>query len=123
MTGTAFAKRVEGILSRAGTRFGAGELTGTLIRQYRTGPSYEPVIEERTIGSFVCIWGEFTVEERAAGLVLDGDHRLEVGATTLDVVPQAGDKVTVQGATFQVKSVEIIRPGGVALLYRLKVRA
>ena len=51
----------------------------------------------------------------------DGDSRLEVGATTLDVEPQAGDKVTVGETTYQVKAVEVIRPGGVPILYRLKV--
>ncbi len=123
MTGTAFAKRVEGILSRAGTRFGAGQLRGTLTRVTgHSGPSYAPTGETTASYEFVCIWGEFSAEERAAGLVEDGDHKLLIGATTLTVQPRPGDKVTVSGAIYNVKEVGTVKPGGTALLYSVVVR-
>ena len=118
------AQTIEGVLSTAGGIFRTGELKGKLIRVTgRTGPSYAPTRETTATYDFVSIWGEFTAEERALGLVVDGDHRLEIGADSLTVAPQAGDKVEVQGVTYQVKTVDIVRPAGVALLYRLKVRA
>lgn len=123
MAGTAFARRVEGILSRAGQRFGEGELRGTLTRVTgRTGPSYAPTGETTQDYDFVGLWDAFTAEERAAGLIEDGDHKFLIGAATITTDPRAGDTMTVGGRTYQVKQVEIVRPGGVALLYTLKVR-
>ena len=94
--GQRLAARFEGLLSKLGTSFGEGQLDATLHRDGgRTGPSYNPTILPATDHACIVLWGEFAAEERAGGLVEDGDSRLEVGATTLDVEPQAGDKVTV----------------------------
>ena len=123
MSGAALAKRVEGLLGGAGASFGSGQLNGTLTRVTgRTGPSYAPTGETTATYTFVCLWGAFTAEERFAGLVQDGDHRLEVGAASLTVEPRPGDSVTVQGATYVVKEVLAVRPGGVPVLYQLTVR-
>ena len=120
--GQRLAARFERLLSKLGTSFGEGQLDATLHRDGgRTGPSYNPTILPATDHACIVLWGEFAAEERAGGLVEDGDSRLEVGATTLDIEPQAGDKVTVGETTYQVKAVEVIRPGGVPILYRLKV--
>ena len=120
--GQRLAARFEGLLSKLGTSFGEGQLNATVHRAGgTTGPSYNPTVLPPTDHACIVLWSDFTAEERAGGLVEDGDSRLEVGATTLDVEPQAGDKVTVGSTTYQVKAVEVIRPGGVPILYRLKV--
>ena len=120
--GQRLAARFEGLLARMGERFGEKKLEATLHRDGgRTGPSYNPTILPATDHPGIVLWGDFTAEERAGGLVEDGDSILEAGTTTLDVEPQAGDKVTVGSTTYQVKAVEVIRPGGVPILYRLKV--
>lgn len=123
MTGTAFARRVERLLSRAGSTFGAGELTGQLRRVTgRSGPPNAPTGETVSTYDFVCIWAEFEAEERQAGLVEDGDSKLLIGADSLKVVPRTSDTVTVQGRNYRVKRVDVVEPGGVALLFELIVR-
>ena len=118
------ARQVESALATAGRVFGANEeLTGVLVKETGIqGPEYAPTGRTTARYDFVGIWGVFTVDERISELIEDGDARLEIGASTLKVAPAAGDKVIVQGKTYNVKMVETIRPGGVALMYRVTVR-
>lgn len=91
-----------------------------------SGPAHNPAVAYGGSGKehpFKAVWGAFTKEERAAGLIEDGMFRLEVGASTLTVAPKVEDKVRVQDRIYNVSEVEIIRPGGVPLLYRLRVEA
>ena len=57
----------------------------------------------------------------AGDLVEDHDHILLVGASTLATEPRVKDSVTVQDRTYLVKAVDIVRPAGTPLLYRLTV--
>ena len=121
--GPALAKRIENLLKRAGTTFGAGQLTGTLTRVTGiTGPSYAPTGKTTQTYPFTCLWGAFEFQERLTGLVEDGDHRLLIGASSLTVFPRPGDTVTISGVTYNVKNVDVVRPGGTPLLYQLIVR-
>ena len=121
--GPVLASRVESLLARAGTNFGAGELKGTLRRVTGvTGPSYAPTGQATRTYSFTGLWSEFEVQERLTDLVEDGDHRLLIGAKTLEIDPRVGDTVTVGSITYTVKQVRAIRPGGTALLFDCIVR-
>ena len=118
------ARRIERTLAAAGRRLGGGTLTGTLRRETgREGPGFAPTGATAAAFPFVFAWGEFSEAERAAGLVRDGTHRLDIGADTLATVPRAGDRVTVEGAEYGVVAVETVRPAGADLLYRVTVRA
>ena len=124
MAGPQFARRVERILTRAGQNFGSGQLRGTLTRVTgHTGPVNAPTGDTTDDFPFVGLWGTFTAEERASGLIEDNESVLLVGATTLTITPRAGDTVTVGQQTYQVKSADTTRPGGTDLLHRLKVLA
>ena len=118
--GTAFANRVERILTRAGENFGSGKLTGTLRRvTQRRGPGYFPTGETSGEWTFVGLLDSFTTEERASGLVQDGDLKLLIAPTSIDTVPVSGDKVVLSGTEYRVKNVDIVRPASVDLLYTL----
>ena len=88
----------------------------------RTGPGYLPTGETTSTYDIFCIWGEFSLEERTAGLVEDGDHRLLVAADTLATEPRVGDSVTVGGSTYRVVMADVVKPGGTAILHQLRVR-
>ncbi len=121
--GPALANRVESLLARAGTNFGAGELNGTLRRVTgTTGPAYAPTGQTTTTHPFTGLWSEFEIQERLTDLVQDGDHRLLIGAKTLKVDPRVGDTVTISRVTYTVREVITIRPGGTPLLYDCRVR-
>ena len=124
MPGAALATRFEGILARMASRFGDGKpLTGTLTRiTGTTGPVFNPT-PVTTDYAFVGLWGEFEAAERAGGLVEDNEALLVIGSDTLTVKPQAGDTVTLRGSTdtHKVQGIMPTQPGGLALIYRVKV--
>lgn len=52
--------------------------------------------------------------------VIAGDARLVTEA--LSIVPKAGDKVSVDGATFRIMSVETVDPDGTPIIHKLHIR-
>lgn len=117
------ASQIENALSLAGSIFGDGKLTGTLTRRTRSaGTDYEPTY---TSTDYTCtvLWDEVTVEERAAGIIAEDERTILIGASTLSVEPQSGDRLDVGGDSFEVKRVMSTRPGGTDLLYRAVLAA
>ena len=120
--GRQFATRVEDILKRMGTRFGEGEVTGTITRVVgRTGPAHAPTGERTETHSFTGLWAEFTDQERIADVIEDSDRLLEVGADKLNTAPRSQDRITIGSESLVVKRVRTIQPGSVPLLYRVTV--
>ena len=133
------ARGIERLLRRVAKRTGDGTaLTGNIEAEVaRTGPSYNPTSVFWTYTA-VCLWGGFRDSERAGGLVSDGDARLYVAARIpKDPVPvgavQAiidapdylelgvGHRLLIDGTTYQVETIDQVRPGGENILYRCKV--
>lgn len=123
--------RVEGLLARAGKVFGEGELRGKLTRVVGfEGPANAPTGERTDSYEFIGIWSEFDIEERAAGLVEDGDHKLLIGTASprwesgsnRSTEPRVGDRVAIGGVSYTVKKIGTVKPGGTALLYPVTVR-
>lgn len=120
--GQLFAGRVERILARAGESFGSGKLQATLVRTASsgTGQPWNPADRTSVRSTHTVIWGAFSQEERASGLIQDGDAKLLLSSGTL--TPRAGDRVEISGETWRVKSVQVVRPGGDVLMSEVVVR-
>ena len=133
------ARGIERLLRRVAQRTGDGTtLTGNIEAEVaRSGPSYNRTIIYHTYTA-VCLWGGFKDSERAGGLVSDGDARLFVAARIpKDPVPvgaaQAiidapdylelgvGHRLLIDGTTYQVETVDQVRPGGVNIMFSCKV--
>ena len=58
----------------------------------------------------------------ASGLVIDGDKRLSVAASSLSFAPMPGDKVTVDGNIYTVQDVKTTFAGELPVLYDMRGR-
>ena len=133
------ARGVEKLLRRVAQRTGDGTTlkTNITVAVGSSGPSYNPTTIYHTYTA-VCLWGGFRDSERAGGLVSDGDARLYVAARIpKDPVPvgaaQAiidapdylelgvGHRLLIDGTTYQVETIDQVRPGGENILFSCKV--
>jgi len=92
---------------------------------YRTEGSYDPDTDaidgdSETVVSVNAIVTTFNKRDVAAGLVSAGDMQVMIPASGV-TKPKTNDLV-VDGETFTIVNVAEIKPGAVAILYKLQVR-
>lgn len=122
MSGEDIRQEVKDALVEAATETGDGELVGTFLRKPDpTGPSYAPVYGADLEYTASCIRSNFTVQERAANLVGESELLFLVEAEDLTITPSTTDRFKVDGVTYQVKAVDPVSPGGVVLMWKVRV--
>lgn len=100
------------------TSFGR-ELTFTRI----TNGSYDPATgktanTEATYNKFACVF-DYTEQDRVDGVILQGDKRLLAEPYAYEV----GDRVSVDGKSYEVLSVKLSMPADVILSVTMQIRA
>ena len=121
MNGDAIAVEIKEALIEAAIATGGGQLNCTFLRRPEpTGPSYKPVYGDDVEYSTVCLRSRFSVQERAAGLVSDTDQLYLIDASDLAITPAITDRLSVNGVTYEVKSVDVLKFSDVVLMWKVR---
>lgn len=83
----------------------------------QSGDAWNPT-ETTTETSFLAVQTGFTVEEKARGLVADGDIKL-LAAGNIAFVPYTGQAITDGSDVYRIKRIDTVRPASLTILYKL----
>lgn len=65
---------------------------------------------------------DFSMSERATGLIESGDVKLLISTHGLSAAPETANRVQVGGNIYNVVNVMPLRPGGVDIMYTVQAR-
>tara|TARA_Y100000296_G_scaffold83214_1_gene113621 strand:+ start:2005 stop:2382 length:378 start_codon:yes stop_codon:yes gene_type:complete len=119
--GAGIAAEVKAALAEAARDTGDGALEGVIVRRgAASGPSYDPTYGPDEEYVCTCLFAGFTLKEREAGPVEQGDVKLMIAADGLDIEPKTDDRVRVGSETYQIKEVMPLNPGGVVIYWTVR---
>ena len=105
--------------SRLIAQFGTN---ATLLRASTTGPAYDPVTTE-TEHACVAVALTYSLMEKAGQLVQEGDRRILISTAGLTIAPTTADRLTFDGVTYSLQSVDPLSPATTVLLWEVRARA
>ncbi len=117
---TAFYDRLEETAQRLIDRYG---FDGYLKRAGApTGPAHDPQPGSPTSHACKLVETEYSLTNRDATLVLQGDKLGIISTGGLDIVPTKDDALVIGSDEFHFVDLQPVRPGGQTLLYEFHAR-
>lgn len=123
MSGQDIAREVAAAIAEAGAEVGNGvPLTAKLIQQGEpSGPEWDPQPGER-IEHVITVLDTYKTVRAADGSQLGrAEHILKVAAAPGGPTPSITDEVEIHGATHAIADVKPLAPGGIVLMWELRL--
>jgi hypothetical protein len=109
--------RLEATAKRLIAKYGKAAV---LVRETKTGPAHDPSVVETPYSCMVADIG-YSITDRDASLVQVGD-KVGLMSTAVEVTPEKGDKLQIDGGTYSFVDLKPLNPGGLVLLYEYHAR-
>ena len=117
---TAFYDRLEATAQRLIGQYGFG---ADLVRAGTpTGPAHNPQPGAPTRHACKVVEVEYSLTNRDATLVLQGDKLGIISTADLSIVPTKDDDLDIGGEVFHFVDLQPLRPGGQVLLFEFHAR-